>query len=383
MVDQHTRVRTRALSTSSSPALASVMVGPADKLRLATVYRDSADLKPAARGLRHRGKHQVEQLAANIRRFGCLVPVLLGKGGTILNGHAIVAAAKQLGLVSIPTLSIDHLSDDEERVLRISLNRLQEMSTWDTIELKSEIEILSDLDLDLVSFTGFTTPELDKILQPVVIQGGVDPTDDLPQLEAAAVSREGDLWEFPGGHRLLCADARSEANYARLMAEHLARFAVCDLPYNVRIQGHVSGRSNAREFMMASGEMDRAEFTLFLQTIFTHVAAHSIDGALHLQFMDWRHIDEMMAAGRAVYSELKNLCIWAKESAGMGGALAFAARALLRVEEGQGGAYQQRRTWPTRPQPQQPVDLRQRQWRARRQGLGRSPVAQVSNSVEP
>jgi len=69
---------------------------------------------------------------------------------------------------------------------------------------------------------------------------------------------------------------------------------------------------------MASGEMDRPEFIAFLGQAFRNLAAFGGDGALHFICMDWRHIEELMAAGRGVYGELKNLCVWVKDNAGMG-----------------------------------------------------------------
>ena len=69
---------------------------------------------------------------------------------------------------------------------------------------------------------------------------------------------------------------------------------------------------------MACGEMTAAQFTAFLTAAFTQLVAHAIDGAIHFQCMDWRHLDEILAAGRAAYSELKNICVWAKSNGGMG-----------------------------------------------------------------
>jgi hypothetical protein len=69
---------------------------------------------------------------------------------------------------------------------------------------------------------------------------------------------------------------------------------------------------------MACGEMDRAEFTAFLRQAFRNLAAFSLDGALHYICMDWRHLDELLGAGRDAYGELKNLCVWVKDNAGMG-----------------------------------------------------------------
>ena len=69
---------------------------------------------------------------------------------------------------------------------------------------------------------------------------------------------------------------------------------------------------------MASGEMTASEFTNFLKTVFCNMADHSVDGAIHFLCMDWRHMNEMLAAGQAVYSELKNLIVWVKDNGGMG-----------------------------------------------------------------
>jgi hypothetical protein len=93
-----------------------------------------------------------------------------------------------------------------------------------------------------------------------------------------------------------------------------------DPPYNVPISGHVGGLGaiQHREFAMASGEMSQAEFTGFLSSVFRHLTAYSGDGSIHFQCMDWRHLQEMLAAGNAAYTEHKNICVWAKSNGGMG-----------------------------------------------------------------
>lgn len=246
------------------------------------------------------------------------MPIIILPDGTILDGHAIWEAAKSIGLAEVPTVILSDLTDGEASALRISLNRLQELSTWDEVELKGEIELLSQVDFGLVGHIGFSTPQIDLILSPPVKAPKSTSDDQLPSPAASIVSRPGDLWLLEGGHRLLCADACEADSYAVVMNGERARLAACDLPYNVPIRGHVSGQAEAREFAMASGEMTAEAFTGFLRTIFSHCAAHSVDGAMHLQFMDWRHMPEMMAAGTAVYGELKNLCVWTKDNAGMG-----------------------------------------------------------------
>ncbi len=104
------------------------------------------------------------------------------------------------------------------------------------------------------------------------------------------------------------------------MAGERAQMVFTDPPYNVPIDGHVcgSGRIRHREFGMASGEMTEPQFTAFLEQTLGNLAAHSADGAIHFVCMDWRHLWELMSAGRKVYLEVKNLCVWNKTNAGMG-----------------------------------------------------------------
>ena len=104
---------------------------------------------------------------------------------------------------------------------------------------------------------------------------------------------------------------------------------------------------------MASGEMDRTEFTAFLGQAFRNLAAFSADGALHYICMDWRHLGELLAAGREAYGELKNLCVWVKDNAGMGSLYRSQHELVFVFKHGRDGAPQQRPARPVRPQPQQ------------------------------
>jgi DNA modification methylase len=141
----------------------------------------------------------------------------------------------------------------------------------------------------------------------------------LTPAEGPSVAKPGDLWLL-GEHRILCGDSLDPRSYERLLGGERAAMVFTDPPYNVPIEGHVSGLGAVkhREFSMASGEMSEAQFTDFLTRLCKLAAQHSDDGSLHYVFMDWRHLAELLAAGKAAYSELKNLCVWAKTNAGMG-----------------------------------------------------------------
>jgi DNA modification methylase len=133
------------------------------------------------------------------------------------------------------------------------------------------------------------------------------------------VSRSGDLWQL-GEHRVYCGNALDPVAYAILLEAAKAAMIFADAPYNVAIEGNVSGLGaiHHREFAMASGEMSQAEFTGFLAKALSLHSRHSAEGALHFICIDWRHVAELLAAGREVYSELKNICVWAKDTPGMG-----------------------------------------------------------------
>jgi DNA modification methylase len=171
--------------------------------------------------------------------------------------------------------------------------------------------------------TGFEAPYVDMVLDDAAEANGGPPApeDEIPDPPpaGAAVSRAGDVWTL-GSHRLLCGSALDSASYQTLMAGELAQMVFTDPPYNVRIDGNVSGlgRVHHREFAMASGEMSEGDFAKFLHTTFAQLTAASMDGAIHFVCMDWRHIGEILGAGRAVYSELKNVAVWNKTNGGMG-----------------------------------------------------------------
>jgi len=291
-----------------------------ETLRLKISYRKVSDLNPYAGNARTHSDKQIEQIAASIRQFGFANPVLIDGTGGIIAGHGRVAAARKLGYDEVPVIELAHLSEAERRAYVIADNRLAELAGWDHEILAIELQALSDVELDFdLEINEFETAEIDLLLEDQN-GGGHDPADDVPEIAPGpAISRPGDIWQL-GRHKLICGDALDTETYRRLMGDDRARAVFTDPPYNVKIDGHVcgSGKVKHREFAMGAGEMDKPGFTSFLRNALTAMAAVSLDGAIHFVCMDWRHMDELRAAGADVYSELKNLVIWAKTNGGMG-----------------------------------------------------------------
>lgn len=278
-------------------------------------------LRPYAGNARTHSRKQVSQIAESIRRFGFTNPVLISDDGEIIAGHGRVMAAKELGMTTVPGVKLSHLSPDERRAYVLADNKLALNAGWDTEILAIELQALIDIEFD-VSLTGFSLAEIDFTLdhaRDASPAGSDEAADRVPALSGPAVSRAGDLWQL-GRHRLLCGDARSSADVGRLVGGGTVDLIFTDPPYNVPIDGNVGGLGSIRhrEFAFASGEMSQAEFTTFLTLTLGNAAASARDGAIAHICMDWRHMREVLDAGEAVFSELKNLCVWNKTNGGMG-----------------------------------------------------------------
>ena len=289
---------------------------------LSVVYQAVGALQPRTTNPRTHSKKQIIQIANAIRRFGFTNPILVDDANGIVAGHGRIEAAKIVGLDQVPTVRLSAMSQAEIRAYVIADNRLGENAGWDRALLGLELQYLTELEIDFdVTLTGFELPEIDILIGDLSLAANDnDPADAVVEVASGpAISRPGDIWQI-GSHRLICGDSTRLETYQQLLGDARAQVVFTDPPYNVPIIGHVGGLGaiQHREFAMASGEMSPAEFTAFLQSVFGHLATYSVDGAIHFQCMDWRHVPEILTAGTAAYSELKNICVWAKNNGGMG-----------------------------------------------------------------
>ena len=276
-----------------------------------------ARLTHAPRNARTHSKKQIGQIANSIRDFGFRIPILCNASGQIIAGHGRFEAASQLGRQTVPAIFVEDLSPEQMKAFALVENKLSERGGWDSVALSIEVRklALSIPSLDLSTF-GFEVAELDILLGDEAYESA--PSAAISNRMEPAVTRRGDIWEI-GRHRVLCGNSTLAADYQLLMGEERAQVVFTDPPYNLPIKGHVSGKGKVShpEFKMASGEMTVAEFKAFLRTTTNLLIDFSVPGSIHFICMDYRHMREMLDAAVG-YSELKNLCVWAKPNAGMG-----------------------------------------------------------------
>lgn len=279
----------------------------------------AADLHPQAGNPRvHTPKH-VGQIADSIRRFGFTNPILIDENKNVLAGHGRLAAAKLLGMTSVPTLCLAHLSKAQRRAYVIADNKLGDLSRFDRKLLAAQVELVLEADATFdVEVMGFETDECELLLDGAGQETAQEPAAPPPERQRPANTRLGDLWTL-GRHKLYCGNALERDSYLNLMGRERARTIFADVPYNIAAKT-ISGGGKIRhgDFAMASSEMSETEFIAFLTTGLTYMSRFSVHGAIHYICIDWRHLFELITAGRAVFDRQLDLCVWAKAQPAMG-----------------------------------------------------------------
>jgi hypothetical protein len=277
-------------------------------------YLPISVLKPNPKNPRKHNDRQIRQLAKSIRAVGFNVPILVDQDDKVIAGHGRILAAGLLGMQEVPTIRLDHLTEAQATVFMIADNRLTEIAVWDDLVLAEQLKTLSEADLNFsLEATGFTMGEIDLRIEGLSTgEEKEDLVDKLPPLPVGPpVTKPGDLWLLGDRHRLLCGNALEGPDCRMLMNSAKAVMVFTDPPYNVKIDGHVSGLGSIRhrEFAMAAGEMSETEFISFLTRACSLMARYSTDGSIHFLCMDWRHMAELLEAGRMAYTELKT-CVY-------------------------------------------------------------------------
>ena len=241
---------------------------------------------------------------------------------TLIGGYGRLKAAEHLNIAEIPAVQLLGLSEAQKRALALADNKIGDNAGWDRARLAIELPDLAELlikeNLD-ISVTGFSPAEIDQ-LQVDFEEDSADPGDEIDRgwQTGPVVSQQGILWVLDQ-HRLLCGDARKEGDLDRLVGSSRAAMAFLDVPYNVRVRS-IGGRGRVKhaEFAFASGEMTPPEYVEFLGDALGNATRVSRDGAVHFVCCDWRHVTEIMEAGRLAYGETLNIVVWVKSTPGQG-----------------------------------------------------------------
>jgi len=170
----------------------------------------------------------VAQIAASIKEFGFTNPILTDGENGIIAGHGRLEAAKLLGMDTVPTFELSHLTPAQRKAYIIADNKLALNAGWDIETLKAELEGLQELSFDL-ALTGFDDSELAGLLDKN--EGLTDP-DEVPPLPEHPTAVLGDVWTL-GRHRLVCGDSTDADTVAKCLNGVEPHLMVTDPPYGV------------------------------------------------------------------------------------------------------------------------------------------------------
>lgn len=275
-----------------------------------------ADLVPYAGNARTHSDDQIAQIAASIAAFGFCNPVIVGEDGVLIAGHGRLHAAKMLGMISVPAIVIDHLTEAQRRTLVIADNKIALNAGWDEAQLARELRDLGALGIDL-GLTGFSLEELDDL-----DVGGLDDdagggpfavapdADDeaVPTLRKDPVSQHGDVW-ICEGHRVMCGDS-CDAGQVRHLCGGPVDACWTDPPYNVSYE--------TKAGKIANDSMKDAEFRKFLLAAFECAFAMlRPGGAIYVAHSDTEGLNFRSAYKQAGF-KLSGCLVWVKGSLVLG-----------------------------------------------------------------
>lgn len=271
---------------------------------------DIEELIPYARNARTHSPEQITQIAASIREFGFLAPIVISEDNTILCGHGRFYAAQKLGLKKIPCIKESHLTEAQRRAYIIADNKLSLNAGWDDDLLAVEIADLQGEGFDL-SLTGFSDDEIADLFANEENSKAKDDEYDLTEaLEKATFVQRGDIWAV-GRHRLMCGDATNADDVAALMNGKRANLVLTDPPYGVSFK---SSSGLAIQNDSIKGEV----FYKFLLQSLNNMAAHLESGGAAYVF----HADTEGLNFRRAFTDagfhLAGCCIWVKNALVLG-----------------------------------------------------------------
>jgi len=188
------------------------------------------------RNPRTHSDEQIAEIAASMREFGFLWPIIVnGETRQIVAGNGRYLAAVRLGLPLVPVIEERHLTPVQRRAFIIADNKIALNADWSNEILAGEFPALEAAGFDL-GLTGFDEDEIEDILASAALDEGAPDEPPLPPVPATPVTRKGDLWLL-GHHRVLCGDATNLVDLHHVLEGAPADAVWTDPPYNVAYEG--------------------------------------------------------------------------------------------------------------------------------------------------
>ena len=266
-------------------------------------------LVPYVNNARTHSAEQIIKLRSSLREFGFVNPIIIDRDFNVIAGHGRLMAAKEEGINEVPCVFADFLTDAQKKAYILADNRMAMDAGWDEELLKIEMEELQNLGYDL-GYTGFDEKELADLFGIDDKEVKDDDFDLTAALEKASFVERGDVW-FVGKHKLMCGDATSSEDVAKLMEDKKANLILTDPPYNVAFK-------SSDGLTIQNDSMKNNDFYKFLFSSFKNMAEHLENGgAAYIFHADTEGLNFRKAFIDAGF-HLAGCCIWVKDSLVLG-----------------------------------------------------------------
>ena len=266
-------------------------------------------LVPYVNNARTHSAEQIIKLRSSLREFGFVNPIIIDRDFNVIAGHGRLMAAKEEGINEVPCVFADFLTDAQKKEYILADNRMAMDAGWDEELLKIEMEELQNLGYDL-GYTGFDEKELADLFGIDDKEVKDDEFDLTAALEKASFVERGDVW-FVGKHKLMCGDATSSEDVAKLMEDKKANLILTDPPYNVAFK-------SSDGLTIQNDSMKNNDFYEFLFSSFKNMAEHLENGgAAYIFHADTEGLNFRKAFIDAGF-HLAGCCIWVKDSLVLG-----------------------------------------------------------------
>lgn len=266
-------------------------------------------LVPYVNNARTHSAEQIIKLRSSLREFGFVNPIIIDRDFNVIAGHGRLMAAKEEGIIEVPCVFADFLTEAQKKAYILADNRMAMDAGWDEELLKIEMEELQNLGYDL-GYTGFDEKELADLFGIDDKEVKDDDFDLTAALEKASFVERGDVW-FVGKHKLMCGDATSSEDVAKLMEDKKANLILTDPPYNVAFK-------SSDGLTIQNDSMKNNDFYEFLFSSFKNMAEHLENGgAAYIFHADTEGLNFRKAFIDAGF-HLAGCCIWVKDSLVLG-----------------------------------------------------------------
>jgi DNA modification methylase len=260
-------------------------------------------LIPYVNNARIHGKEQIAKIAASIKEFGFNDPIAIDAMNGIIAGHGRYEAAKLLQISDVPTIQLGHLTREQQKAYILAHNKIALEAGWDTELLKIELQELKEAGFELVK-TGFEDKEIEKLINPEIINNGLNDEDNIPLVDHYPVIVRGDTWIL-GCHRLRCGDSTNPIDVKELCKDHNPNLMVTDPPYGVNYDPEWRDQSNLAVGERSKGKVENDNkvdwsdaYSLFTGDIayVWHAGIHSHTIAANLIDCDFKIISQIIWA---------------------------------------------------------------------------------------